>query len=66
MPHPIHAVTINNLADLEACCKRWRQLGATDKTAVVIENDFTQEVTGTLREHHSSGQFTITLDQWLP
>lgn len=64
MPHPIHTVTINNLADLEASCRRWRELGATDETNVVIENDFTLDVTGSLQEHHSSGQLTITLDQF--
>ncbi len=64
MPHPMHTVTIKNLADIEACCRRWRELGATDETIVVIENDFTLDVTGTLQEHHSSGQRTITLDQF--
>jgi hypothetical protein len=64
MPHSLHTVTIHNLADLEACCLRWRELGATEETAVVIENNFTLDVTGTLQEHHSSGQLTITLDQF--
>ena len=64
MPHPMHVVTILNLADLEACCRRWRELGATDETAVVIENNFTLDVTGTMQEHHSSGKFSITLDQF--
>ena len=64
MPNLLHCVTINNLADLEACCRRWRELGATDETEVVIENDFTLDVTGSLQEHHSSEQLTITLDQF--
>jgi len=66
MPIPLHCVTIDNLVDLEACCRRWRELGAKDDTKVVIKSDFTRDVTGTLQEHHSSGQRTITLDQFEP
>jgi hypothetical protein len=60
----MHTATIYNLLDLEACCRRWRDLGATDETKVVIENNFTLDVTGTLQEHDSSGERTITLDQF--
>lgn len=63
MPRPLHCVTIKNLADLEACCRRWRELGAGDDTRVVIKNNFVADVTGTLQEHQSSGQLTVTLDQ---
>lgn len=63
MPHPLHTVTVHNLADLEACCRRWRELGADDETTVVIENNFTLDVTGSLQEHHGGG-ITITFDQF--
>lgn len=50
MPHPVHSVTVNTLLDLEACCRRWRELGADDDTTVMIEMR-DEEVTGTLMEH---------------
>lgn len=63
MTHCIHTVTIKNIKDLEACCRRWRELGADDGTPVVIENDHGMDVTGSLQEH-GNGQYSVTLDQF--
>jgi hypothetical protein len=64
MTHTIHAVTINNLKDLESCCQRWRELGAKDDTTVVIEGNFCLDVTGHLKEHHTSGKFSISFEYY--
>ena len=64
MPNPLHTARIYTLADLEACCRRWREFGATDDTKVSIAKDFALDVIGTLEEHHSGGARPITLDQF--
>lgn len=68
MPIPLHTVTIYTLADMEACCRRWRELGANDETRVGIENNFKKDITFTLQYHYSGSkgtiQHTITLDQF--
>jgi len=60
MPRPLHSVTINNI--VEAVCRRWRELGAADDTPVVMQGNFILDVTGTLREHHTSGKLSIDLN----
>jgi len=62
MPKTLHSVSIDNIADLEAACRRWRKLGAEDNTPIVMQNNFTLYVTGTLREHHTSEKLSIDFD----
>jgi len=61
MPHPIFTVTVVDVKDLEAACRRMRQLGG-DESGITLRGDFTRDVTVTLSEHESSGRFSISFD----
>lgn len=61
MSYPVHSVTVNTLSDLEACCRRWREIGANDDTIVVLRDEVLrdEEVIGTLMEQQH-GLFSIS------